>query len=175
MKATQSVAGRLALTTRLLDIAQLGYAQWLFGNIYEAVVKIPERLSREAISPDVRFDAGPASVLGPGSPVRYYAPVAPVTLASTVASVAAGWGAEGARRWLSIAAACSVSGVSLTAYLIRAVNMKVMFAPEPPSAVERDARIRLWYRLNIVRIAAAAGAWFAANRAKQAIATRLAE
>lgn len=176
MQATQSAARRLVLTARLLDIAQLGHAQWLFGNIYEAVVKIPERLSLEANDEaDARINAGPKSVVGPGSPVRYYAPVAPVTLASTAAAVVAGWGAEGARRWLTIAAGCSVSGVALTAYLISAVNLKVMFAAKPPPPAERDARIRLWYRLNIVRIAAAGGALFAAHRAKQAIATHLAE
>jgi hypothetical protein len=58
-------------TARLLDIAKLGYAQWLFGNIYESVVKIPERLAT---------DPNRTSVLGPGSPLRYYAPVLPVTV-----------------------------------------------------------------------------------------------
>jgi Anthrone oxygenase len=176
MQETQSAARWLSVTARLLDIAQLGHAQWLFGNIYEAVVKIPERLSPKASDQaDARNNAGPTSVLGPGSPVRYYAPVAPITLASTAAAVVAGWGAEGARRWLTIAAGCSVVGLAITAYLIRAVNLKVMFAAEPPPPAERDARIRLWYRLNIVRIATAGGALFAAHRAQQAIATRLAE
>ena len=161
MAATQSTARRLVLAARLLDIAQLGHAEWLFGNIYEAVVKIPERLTR----------AGPTSVLGPGSPVRYYAPVLPITMASTAAAVAAGWDAKGARRWLIAAAGCSVTGLTVTAYLVRAVNLKVMFAAEPPPAAERDARIQIWYRLNIVRIATTGGVLFAVQRAKRAIAT----
>ena len=170
MQASQSGAHRLFGTVRLLEIAQLGHAEWLFGNIYEAVVKIPERLAIEAVDrADAGIGAGRTSVLGPGSPVRYYAPVAPVTLASTAAAVATGWGAEGARPWLTIGAGCSVAGVALTAYLVRAVNLKVMFAAKPPPPAERDARIRLWYRLNIVRIATTGGALFALHRAKRAM------
>jgi Domain of unknown function (DUF1772) len=167
---------RLVLTTRLLDIAQLGHAEWFFGNIYEAVVKIPERLSRRGFDHgDARINADSTSVLGPGSPVRYYAPVAPITIASTAAAVVTGWGVEGARRWLAIATGCSVAGLTLTAYLIRAVNLKVMFAATPPPPAERDARIRLWYRLNVVRIATTGAALFAAQRAKQTIANHLAD
>ena len=82
MKGTRSEARRPVLAARLLDIAQLGYAHWLFGNIYEAVAKIPDRLADEAAGGE-----GGTSVLGPGSPVRYYAPVAPATLGSTAAAV----------------------------------------------------------------------------------------
>jgi hypothetical protein len=67
----------LNLTVRLLDVAQLGYAQWLFGNIYEAVVKIPERLAAERR--DSAAGPGSQAILAPGSPLRYYAPVAPIT------------------------------------------------------------------------------------------------
>jgi hypothetical protein len=31
----------------LLAISQLGYAHWLFGNLYEAVVRVPERLAND--------------------------------------------------------------------------------------------------------------------------------
>jgi|RhiMethySRZTD1v2_1073278.scaffolds.fasta_scaffold2249849_2 hypothetical protein len=164
MKRTRSTARRPVLTARLLDIAQLGYAHWLYGNIYEAVVKIPDRLVDEAVN-----GKRGTSVLGPGSPVRYYAPVAPATLVSTVGAVVAGWGIPGARRWLTIAAGCSTAAAALTAYLVREVNLKVMFSADPPPPAVRDARLRLWYRLNIVRIATAAGALFAAHRARRAV------
>jgi hypothetical protein len=44
-----------------------------------------------------------------------------------------------------------------------------MFAATPPRQDERDALIDLGYRLNLVRIAAASGALFAARRSKSAI------
>ena len=114
--------------------------------------KIPEQLAIEASDQaGDRGNAGPTSVLGPGSPVRYYAPVAPVALASTAAAVIAGWGDRGARRWLTIEAGCSAAAVALTAYLVPAV--------------------RLWHRINIVRIATAGGALLAARKAQRVIAT----
>jgi hypothetical protein len=96
----------------------------LFGNIYEGVVKIPERLAT---------DPNRTSVLGPGS------------------------------RLLD-------SGLAITGYLVRRVNLKVMFAASPPPQAEQDALIEVWYRLNLVRIAAASAALFAAYRANAAIA-----
>jgi hypothetical protein len=49
-------------------VARAGLAHWFFGNLYEAIVHVPERLTPD----DALFTAG--------SPVRYYLPVAPVTL-----------------------------------------------------------------------------------------------
>ena len=155
---------RLHFTARLLDIAKLGYAQWLFGNIYEGVVKIPERLAT---------DPNRTAVLGPGSPLRYYAPVLPVTVATTAAALITGWGVEGARRWLAMTAGCSISGLAITGYLVRRVNLKVMFASRPPPQAQRDALIDLWHRLNLVRIAAATGALFAAYRTNSVISRQM--
>ncbi len=164
---------RVALTAWLLSIARLGYAQWLFGHIYEAVVKMPERLALETVKADARLNGGTTSVLGPGSPVRYYTPVAPAILASTSVAVATCWALQSARRWLIVTAGCLLSGLALTAFLVRAVNLKVMFVAKAPPPAERDARIRVWYRLNIVRIAAVGAALFAADRASQEIAKYL--
>jgi hypothetical protein len=36
-----SLSPRRRATGTLLTIAQLGYAHWFFGNLYEAIVKIP--------------------------------------------------------------------------------------------------------------------------------------
>jgi hypothetical protein len=36
-------------TAALLRIAQFGQAQWIFGNLYEAIVRIPERLSDQRV------------------------------------------------------------------------------------------------------------------------------
>jgi hypothetical protein len=153
------------MTARLLTFAQFGYAHWLFGNMYEAVVNVPERLASEP---------SPPSVLGRGSPLRYYAPVAPITLAATAAAVGTGWGIDAARRWLAMTAGCGIWGSAITGYLIRTVNLKVMFAREPPSRAERGALLARWYRLNLVRMAATGGALFAAHRANLAITTGIA-
>ncbi|MCV7089871.1 DUF1772 domain-containing protein [Mycobacterium interjectum] len=145
----------------------------LFGNIYEAVVKIPERLAsapRDAAS--AGGGRGSAGMLGPGSPLRYYAPVAPITLATTAAAVGTGWATRGARPWLAVTAGCSVAGLAITGYLVKTVNLTVMFAATPPPPAEREARIGTWYRLNRFRIAAAAGALFAAHRADRALTPR---
>lgn len=39
-------AARPKRVAALLTIAQLGYAQWFFGNLYEAVVRVPDRLAK---------------------------------------------------------------------------------------------------------------------------------
>ncbi|WP_375487064.1 hypothetical protein [uncultured Mycobacterium sp.] len=155
----------LPMSARLLTFAQLGYAHWLFGNMYEAVVNVPERLASEPSRP---------SVLGRGSPLRYYAPVAPITLAATASAVGTGWEMGGARRWLAMTVGCEIWGLAITGYLIRTVNLKVIFARVSPPRAERDALLRRWYRLNLVRMAAAGGALFAAHRANRAITTGIA-
>jgi hypothetical protein len=158
-------ARRARRTAALLDLAQLGYAQWFFGNVYEAVVKIPERLS-EDFSDSPRGTA--RSILGPGSPVRYYLPAPPVALVGTLGAVINGLGNPRSRRWLTVSAGCGVAGAALTGYVVREVNLKLFFAAEPPPPAERDALLRSWYRLNALRTAAVGGAVFATQCAKQA-------
>jgi hypothetical protein len=165
---TNSPASLSRLAATFLDLAQLGHAHWLFGNLYEAVVKIPERLSTDAADSADDIIGRPASLLAPGSPVRYYAPVAPLTLATTVAALITGWQTVTARRWLATAAASTVFGAATTGYLIRNVNLTLFFAAQPPPPAERDALIRSWYRINILRTAAAGVALFGAYRARQA-------
>lgn len=133
-------------------------------------VKIPERLASEP------RDAAPAgtgpgslSALASGSPLRYYAPIAPITLPATAAAGRTGWEIEGARPWLAMTAGCSIAGLAISGYLIRTVNLKVMFASTPPPPAERASLIGTWYQLKLARIAAAGGALFAARRANLAI------
>jgi hypothetical protein len=170
----QSDARRMRATAALLDLAELGIASWLFGNVYEAVVKIPERLAvqrHETATPPVKTRR--PSVLGSGSPVRYYLPSVPLTLGSMLAALRAGRNLRTGRRWVTVAISCWISGVAITAYMVRTINLKVFFTNEPPPFAERDAAIRHWYKLNVARAAAAAGALFAAHRARQACVTRL--
>ena len=167
MAAPQSGVRTPRSTARLLELAQLGHAQWLFGNVYEAVVKIPERLSAESSS-SATVNGRQTAVLGPGSPVRYYAPAVPLTAATTIAALITSGQSAKTKRWLAMAVGCWMSGVAITAYLVRKVNLKLFFADEQPPIAERDALIRTWYRLNVVRIATAAGALVATYCAKQA-------
>jgi len=151
-------------TAALLDLAQLGYAQWFFGNMYEAVVKVPDRLC----DPAQRTDGRGMSVLGPGSPVRYYVPAPPVALVGTLSAVINGVGNPRSRRWLTVSAGCGVAGVALAGYVVRKVNLKLFFAAQAPPPAERDALLRTWYRVNVLRTAAVGGALFATQCAKQA-------
>ena len=69
---------------RWAAVAALGQLQWFLGNVYEAVVDVPQLL----------VDAHPnrePRLLGPGSPARYYLPAAPVTLVATVAVLIDSW------------------------------------------------------------------------------------
>ncbi len=90
MASTKSAGRRARRTAALLDLAQLGQAQWFFGDLYEAVVKIPELLSNSAQQTHAR------SVLGPGSPVRYYLPAVPVALGAPSARLSTDWTAPAA-------------------------------------------------------------------------------
>ena len=155
-------------TAALLDLAQLGYAQWFFGNIYEAVVKVPDRLAAELPDSPQRADGHGRPILGPGSPVRYYVPAPPVALVGTLGAVINGVGNRRSRRWLTVSAGCGVAGVALTGYVVRKVNLKLFFAAQAPPPAERDALLRTWYRVNVLRTAAVGGALFATQCAKQA-------
>ncbi|SDS00977.1 anthrone oxygenase family protein [Actinopolymorpha singaporensis] len=155
---------RQQLTARLMTLAQFGHAHWFFGNVYEAVVRIPDRLAAEAGCGHAR------SPLAPGSPLRYYVPVLPATFPVALAALWSGWDdcPEG-RRWLVVAASCSVSGAAVTAVLVH-LNLRLFFTAEQVPAAEREELLRTWYRLNAVRLVAAAGAWIAARQAAAHIA-----
>ncbi|MDM4761979.1 DUF1772 domain-containing protein [Galbitalea sp. SE-J8] len=125
-------------------LAKLGIAHWLFGNLYEEVVKMPERLGADE------------PLLGPGSPVRYYLPVAPLTVgAAVVAARRAPRG--GSRARLTAAAACTIAGAMLTGHLVRAVIVPLTSG----RVSEPHERARLaahWHRANRLRIVLAATA-----------------
>jgi len=163
--------GHSSVTGALLLVAQFGIAQWLFGNIYEAVVRIPERLAvRNAETSAANATARPPSVLGAGSPVRYYAPAVPLTAAGLAAALLSDRQSRATTRWLVLSAASWTCGGAITAYLVKTINLKLFFTLEPPPTAERDELLRKWYRLNVVRIASAAIALLAAHRAREGCA-----
>jgi hypothetical protein len=160
-------ADRTRLTARLLDLAELALAQWLFGNVYEAVVKVPERLATPP-SDAAGVGADRTSILGPGSPVRYYVPAAPVTAATLFGALIASRRTGTVTRWLTASAGCWIAGAALTAYLVVKVNLRLFFGAEAPPADERDTLLRRWHRVNVLRTAAVGGALVAAHRARLA-------
>lgn len=106
--------------------ARAGLAYWFFGNLYEAVVDIPALLA------DAQQQRAPR-LLGPGSPVRYYVPAAPLTLIATGAALIEGWRSHGDRRVITTAAASMVAATAVTAYLVRTVNVRLLRSHEPLS------------------------------------------
>ena len=74
----------------------------MFGNLYEAVVDVPRLLA------DAQPNREP-KLLGAGSPLRYYLPAAPVTLAATAATLGDSWRSGGDRRAITTAAASTAA------------------------------------------------------------------
>ena len=87
---------RRRVLVALLAFAVLGHAHWFFGNLYEAVVLIPQF----AAAPEQRLPISAGGVLVPGSPALYYVPRLPLTVPAALAALALGWPlrAGGARR-----------------------------------------------------------------------------
>jgi Domain of unknown function (DUF1772) len=152
--------------TGLLRIAQLGQAHAFFGNLYEAVVRIPDRLSGD--DDPTAADQRMPSLFSPASPVRYYLPGVPVTVAATLAALLAGWSTPSSRRWLTTSTACTLSAAGVTAHLVAAINVRLFVAGHPLTPPERQALLRTWYRLNAVRLLVLAAAWASAEKARSA-------
>ena len=127
--------------------ARLGQAAWYYGNLYEAVVGMPQLLI------EARANRAP-SLVGPGSPVRYYIGVAPPALGATAVSLVASWRAGEDRRLIVATAGSIAVAVMLSAYLIRSVNVPLLTSRE--SLSERDERrlVWTWHGVNAVRLLA---------------------
>lgn len=138
--------------SRTAVVARLGLATWMFGNLYEAIVDVP-RLVSEA------RPAGGRPVLAPGSPVRYYAPTLLPTFAAATARSIQVWRAGGRRR-AAVGAAALATAAGLTAYLVPTVNLPLLGDGAHASAARRRRLLGTWHRLNGVRLAALAVAWW---------------
>ncbi|MER5266200.1 DUF1772 domain-containing protein [Actinosynnema sp. NPDC002837] len=136
-------------------IARLGQAHWFFGNVYEAVVDVPRLLA------DARPNRAPG-LLAAGSPVRYYMPAAPVTLAATAVALAR---SGGDRRDVATAAAGTLVAAALTVYLVRTVNLRLLRDTEPLTDDDRRRLTTTWHRGNLLRLLALAVAASATRRA----------
>ncbi len=141
----------------LLNLARVGQAQAFFGNVYEAVVKVPHTFAEN------RELAGRAPFRR-GNPTLYFVPAGPVTLAASVAALAVG---EQDRRWLGASTTATVAAGALTAYVVTKVNHPLLLNEKAPTAQEREVLLRRWYRLNAVRMALLGTAWLASERARR--------
>ncbi|WP_345448023.1 hypothetical protein [Arthrobacter gyeryongensis] len=146
---------------RLLGVAEFTHAHWFFGNLYEAIVKIPDRVAASAASSEL-----PRTPFGAGSPGRYYAPVAPLSAPAAVAALVAGWKHSDSRPWLIAGAASSITGAAATAYLLRSVNPKLFFSPQPLDEAHRKPLLKRWYRVHALRLTASAIALAAIHHAR---------
>jgi mannose/fructose/N-acetylgalactosamine-specific phosphotransferase system component IIC len=136
----------------------LGQVSWFFGNLYEAMVDMPQLLL------DAQQQRRPG-LMNPGSPLRYYAPVAPLTIVATTAALVDSWRSGGDRRMIVAAAVNTAVAVAVTGYLVRTVNVRLLSGAMPLDSSERQRMIRTWQRANGVRMTAVAGAWLTVRRA----------
>lgn len=159
---TQMSDRRSVLTDGILAIAELSHAHWFFGNLYEALVRVPDRVAGAEASRRL-----PRSPFGPGSPGRYFAPVAPLVAPAAIAALAAGWKRTDSRPWLMVAAGSSAAGAAATAYLLRFVNARLFFSPQPLSEMRRKPLLQRWHRVHALRLAASAVALTAIHQARR--------
>jgi hypothetical protein len=148
------------IRARWAAVAEIGQVHWFFGNLYEAAVDMPQLLADAQPNREPRL-------LGPGSPLRYYLPAAPVTLVATAAALVGSWRSGGDKRLITTAAASTASAAVLTAYLVRTVNLRLLHSEKPMSATECRRLVRTWHRGNLVRLltlTVAAGALRQATR-----------
>lgn len=136
-----------ATPSRWLTVARLGTAHWFFGNLYEALVGVPELLL------DAQ-DQRPPGLLGPGSPLRYYAPAAPITFGATALALVADRRAGGDRTPIAVAATSTTAAVALSTYLIARFNTRLLRPAAPLSPTERRRLVRSWHRTNALRLVA---------------------
>ncbi len=147
----------------MLTLAQLGHAYWFFGNLYEAIVRMPDRLADEHDSGSTQRRGGP---LARGSPGRYHIPAAPLIVGSTLTAVADGWKSDDRDRTaLVVAAASSLAGVALTGYLVQTVNLRLLDNGPLIDAEERRQLVSRWHRVNRARLVLLAVASVALERA----------
>lgn len=148
-----------------LAVARIGIAHEFFGHVFEIVVNIPDRCAKDQRpgAPDRRMP----SLLSSGSPLRYFAPIAPITVAATIGALATSRRTEPNRALLAVAAGTLLGSDALTAYIVRVLNTRLFVAGRPITATEQDRMLRTWYRLNAVRVALCGIAWLAATIARE--------
>jgi hypothetical protein len=125
----------------IATVARFGRAAWFFGNAYEAVVAVPQLIA------SANRQAG---ILATGSPVRYFAPIAPAAVGGTAAVLVQSWRSGGDRRLIMASTATLGATLGLSAYLIASINVRLL-----RGEIGKDAQSRLisrWHLGNAVRL-----------------------
>ena len=125
----------------VVRIARLGRTGWIFGNIYEVAVGVPELIAATNRQP---------GILATGSPVRYFAPIAPAAVGGTAAVLLKSWRTGGDRRAVATATATLSIAVGLSGYLIQSINVPLL-----RGKVSKEAQSRLllrWHCGNAMRL-----------------------
>jgi dihydropteroate synthase len=81
----------------------------VFRHTYEGVMGVPQLIASAN---------RPAAILATGSPVRYFAPIAPAAVGGTATVLAQSWGNGGNRRQIAAATTTLGAAVGLTAYRV---------------------------------------------------------
>jgi hypothetical protein len=137
--------------------ARLGQIAWLVGNLYEGLVGMPQLLAA------ARPHRAPG-LFTFGSPVRYYAPIAPLALGATGVSLLTSWRSGGDRRLITAAGTSVASALALSGYLIRTVNQPLLVGAGTLPEVEEHRLVSTWHRVNAVRLVALAASSAAMSR-----------
>lgn len=125
--------------------ARLGQSVWLVGNFYEGAVGMPQLLA------DARQRRAPG-LFTSGSPVRFYAPVAPLALGATAVSLVQNWRSGGDRVMITATGASVVMSLILSGYLITTVNRPLLTGVEPLTEADRRRLVSIWHRGNAARL-----------------------
>jgi hypothetical protein len=88
-----------------------------------------------------------------------------VTLVATTATLVESWRGGGDRRMIAATALSTATAVALTAYLVRAVNIRLLRGDVPPAGPEQQHMVTTWHAANRIRLAAVAGSWLTLRRA----------
>lgn len=138
--------------------ARLGLTAWFFGNLYEGLVGMPQLLA------DAQPRRAPG-LMGPGSPVRYYAPAAPLAFGGTTVSLVKSWKSGSDRRSITVTTVSLASAAALSAYLIRSANLHLLTSDTALSEHDRHRMVATWHATNAMRLVALAVAWASLSRA----------
>jgi hypothetical protein len=125
----------------IATIARIGRTGWIFGNIYEAAVGVPELIAGANRQAGIRAT---------GSPVRYFAVIAPAAVGGTAAVLLRSWRTDGDRRAIAAATATLSVAVGLSGCLILSINVPLL-----RGKISKEAQSRLlfrWHCGNAIRL-----------------------